>query len=229
MQLDHVSLDHVSLVVSDLERSVAWWQRALGADPGGIGIELVQAPAASSAERVAANDTVGGLHVCLQVPDIEESYLRLLANDVTPSTPPRELIPGVQSLYFRDPDGIQLQLIQSGDRLGLHHVAFNVSDLETTLAWYRSTFGLAPTYRSTAAGAHISEMLQTASSSYSVALVPVGSVLLELMQWDEGPPPESAPTWHLALTGGRALSHHDPDGFLVQVLESQPAASSAQP
>jgi catechol 2,3-dioxygenase-like lactoylglutathione lyase family enzyme len=260
-----MQVDHASLVVSNLERSLEWWERVVGADCGrplavpdlptvaalvalgDAGIRLVEAPAQASAPFALANDRIGAMHVCLGVPDMNKAHGRLQENGVTPSTPPRELVPGVWSLYFRDPDGIQLQLIQAGDRLGLHHVAYNVSDLETTLSWYGSTFGLVATHRSTASGTHIAEMLETANASYSVALLPIGETLLELMHWDTWTPPLARRrtydhgAWHIAVTvddvaatqerlevrvepevrsGRRVLACHDPDGFPVHVLEA---------
>jgi catechol 2,3-dioxygenase-like lactoylglutathione lyase family enzyme len=182
---------HVSLVVSDRERSLEWWERSLGIDPAEAGVALVEGEPC-----VLPNDRVGGMHICLQVPDVDESYRRLLANGVTPSTPPRELIPGVRSLYFREPDGIQLQLIERQGASALHHVAYSVSDLEATIAWY----GLEPSYRASATGPHIQEMLETAAESYDVALLPLGDLHLELMQWEDRTP-SGEPTWQLVLRG----------------------------
>jgi catechol 2,3-dioxygenase-like lactoylglutathione lyase family enzyme len=227
-----MELDHVGLVVSDLDRSLAWWEGAVGAEsPGAAGIELVEAAAAAAGPFALPNDSVGGMHVCLRVCDIGRAHVRLLANDVVPSTPPRELVPGVFSLYFRDPDGIQFQFIEAGEGIALHHFAYNVSDLDATLSWYSATFGLSPTFRSSSVGSHISELLGTVGAAYDVALLPVGDALLELMEWHDGTPPAARPghgspgAWHVALSvsdlqdvpaGG---SCYDPDGFLVQVAQ----------
>jgi catechol 2,3-dioxygenase-like lactoylglutathione lyase family enzyme len=64
------------------------------------------------------NADVGAVHVCFQVDDINAAYEKMTAAGVVFNHPPIELGPhsgelaGYWFVYFRDPDGIQLELFQ---------------------------------------------------------------------------------------------------------------------
>jgi catechol 2,3-dioxygenase-like lactoylglutathione lyase family enzyme len=141
-------LHHIGIPVSDLERSIAWYERVLGlalnkrAQSSGAGVALaVEVPEAQM--NVAflavgdhlllelleythprgrpydlANCDVGAVHVCFEVDDILAAYADLTAAGIAFNHAPIELGPDAGNLegywfaYFRDPDGIQLELFQ---------------------------------------------------------------------------------------------------------------------
>ena len=215
-------MSHVGVVVSDLERSVEWLGRALGGAAGPIvdvpeagartchvslgdaTLEIIQGPAPEDASYARPNDEVGGFHVCVAVPDAHAAVEHLGEIGVATSTPPVEMLPNLWACYFRDPEGIQFQLIQQGEARGLHHFAFNVSDLDASLDWYERMFGLRPVMRSQASGEHISGMFEVSASSYEFALLAIGGIQLELMAWGKGTAPSPSKiiepgAWHIAL------------------------------
>jgi catechol 2,3-dioxygenase-like lactoylglutathione lyase family enzyme len=65
------------------------------------------------------NCDVGAVHVCLEVDDIQRAYRVLAERGVEFSIRPLPLhgpLEGETCCYFRDPDGIQLELWQRADR-----------------------------------------------------------------------------------------------------------------
>ena len=59
---------------------------------------------------------VGAAHICLKTDDINTLYEKLLANNVRVHCPPQNR--GELSLfYFRDPDGIILEVIEGKTRV----------------------------------------------------------------------------------------------------------------
>jgi catechol 2,3-dioxygenase-like lactoylglutathione lyase family enzyme len=60
------------------------------------------------------NCDVGAVHVALEVTDVAAEYERLVAQGVSFNAPPTEIragrLAGCAFAYFRDPDGIQLEL-----------------------------------------------------------------------------------------------------------------------
>lgn len=62
------------------------------------------------------NNDVGAAHVCLVVDDVQAVYERLSGRGVTFNAPPLHLTDGAMAghtiVYLRDPDGIQLELMQ---------------------------------------------------------------------------------------------------------------------
>jgi catechol 2,3-dioxygenase-like lactoylglutathione lyase family enzyme len=141
-------LHHVGIPVSDLDRSIAWYEHVLGlvlnkrAPSSGKELSLaVEVPEAQM--HVAflavgdhlllelleythprgrpydlANCDVGAVHVCFEVDDIRAAYADLTAAGIAFNHPPIELGPDAGDLagywfaYFRDPDGVQLELFQ---------------------------------------------------------------------------------------------------------------------
>lgn len=226
------SLYHIGVAVSDLDRSIAWYGQHLDAPVmtapfapasgiraarlslGNAVIELTHNAHPTSAVT-ARNCDPGASHIAVHVPDVEAAHERLRKGGLSASTPPAELMPGVVACYFRDPDGVQIQLIQLpssvGDKhglrfaAGLHHFAFTASDLERTLGWYERGLGLRASSRATGEGELVSRMFEVPESRYKVALVPLGSTFLEIMEWEEprGKPQRFAldqpGAWHLGV------------------------------
>jgi catechol 2,3-dioxygenase-like lactoylglutathione lyase family enzyme len=224
---------YVEIVVSDLERSIAFQERALGAlrgpaGPGGTVTRvghtrflLVESPCGGR-PRVLRADAPGAYHVCVSVPDVHAAYAQLARAGVGTSAPPAELLPGLWSVYLRDPDGVHYQLLQVAGDTRIHHVARNVADLDRSLAWYEAQLDTRPVYRGSASGAQAASMLEVPDASYDVALLPFGGISLELMQWTS-PPGNDAPRGErdvgamrlgLDLAGTGALA--DPDGLRLE-------------
>jgi catechol 2,3-dioxygenase-like lactoylglutathione lyase family enzyme len=81
-------------------------------------LELLEYKTPEGAPYDRRNCDVGAIHVCFEVGDIEAAYERLLAMGVEFNHPPIRLdasagdLDGYAFAYFRDPDGLQLELFQ---------------------------------------------------------------------------------------------------------------------
>jgi catechol 2,3-dioxygenase-like lactoylglutathione lyase family enzyme len=139
-------MHHVGITVRDLEASLAWYERMFGLRPEfvaeGSGPELsaaVGVPDArlrfaflrfgscvvellhydndreDAADRSSAD--VGSMHVCIDVPDIHQSYEDLRAKGAEFLAPPLHIedgpLEGCWFVYFKDPNGVTLELFQS--------------------------------------------------------------------------------------------------------------------
>lgn len=131
---------HVSFTVSELERSVAFYRR-LGfeeesrvavPEAAGVGgkltmqfmtcpglrLELLSYERGGSG-RAASEGTVGDAHIALQVVDIAAAHAELSAAGVEFASPPRYLEHADASWAFlHDPDGIRVELVAPGERVG---------------------------------------------------------------------------------------------------------------
>jgi catechol 2,3-dioxygenase-like lactoylglutathione lyase family enzyme len=85
---------------------------------GDVKLELLQFDTPESADYSGRTCDVGVLHICFQVDDIEATYQALTAMGVRFNAAPIRLGPENGPLanhafaYFRDPDGIQLELFE---------------------------------------------------------------------------------------------------------------------
>lgn len=121
---------HIGIVVSDLERSTAFY-RALGfetvseipSEDGSRTIRFLQLGAlqleffwyADTPPRSAATDAkqLGFLHLALSVDDIDAALGELMAAGVVPDDVAVQDIPaGFRIAFFNDPDGLQIELTQ---------------------------------------------------------------------------------------------------------------------
>jgi MIP family channel proteins len=184
----------VGLTVSDMERSVAFYEEVLGfektsdtqvAGPayerltgllglrarvvvmrlGDERLELTQflVPRGRAAPADSRSNDAWFQHVAIITNDIEQGYLWLRRHDVQEVSPGPQRLPdwnaragGIKALYFRDPDGHPLEILQfppdkgearwhrPSDRifLGIDHTAIVVADTETSLRFYRDLLGL---------------------------------------------------------------------------------------
>ncbi len=218
----------VGIVVTDPQRAAGWQERLFGAQRaaapahgarmvlGRTALLLVESEQDAEALRRPA-DEVGACHVCVGVPDIREAGERLRSEGLEPSTPPTEIATGLWSLYFRDHDGLQYQLLETGKAASIHHFAYNVSSLDETLEWYARVLGITPTYRSESSGPQVPRMLGAGDSSFQVALLPLDEIQLELMEWQRAGSPAQHPgdrdvgAWQLGDAQSGSLVT-DPDG-----------------
>lgn len=208
-------LDHIGVVVPDPAGAAAWLADALGADVQPLrasdpqpyarialdGGALMLTRPSGPPERAfpLANCDAGAFHICLRTADIDAAYERLTARGARFSTPPERSHAGPVIAYFRDPLGIQFQLIQvdggplaAGPAPGpvdrtigrLHHVGLTLPDLDGATAWFEQVLGLPTMLRTEASGELPSRMLDVPDAAYRAALVQVGEQSLELMEFD---------------------------------------------
>ena len=140
--------DHIGFTVTDLDRSVAFYEMLLGQPPLTRGLanqqsveeivgfapieldvayfaipgtevmlELLEYRTPAGAAGSMETFTVGNAHLCLVVEDIEAEYERLGKEGVafthpTPSDITSGMYAGGRGCYFRDPDGITVELLQ---------------------------------------------------------------------------------------------------------------------
>ena len=129
-------VDHLDLVVSDLERSLDFYNGLLGplgfvrnseiegergervVYIGGTGATSVSLRAAQSEARPPPYDryAVGIHHLCFGAPDretVEEraAWLRERGAEIESGPAEYEYTPGYYAVFFYDPDGIKLEIV----------------------------------------------------------------------------------------------------------------------
>ena len=129
-------LDHLALTVADVERSLEFYRRVLGAQvlhedlwrSGRLPVALLQLgqsrlslhPEARPAQPHARVPTPGSADLCLRFDaPIEEALRQLAAQrvEIVEGPVPRPAADGQlgRSVYFRDPDGNLLELLSTQD------------------------------------------------------------------------------------------------------------------
>ena len=124
-----VSLDHVLIVVKDLERSIRFYEllgfthvetiqrpddRVGVMRLGGVTMELMCLPEGVETHRPPRLLTdLGFRHVGFRVDDVKETYERL-KDEIQFDSPPRFSAgrSGRLTVFFKDPDGVELHLVQ---------------------------------------------------------------------------------------------------------------------
>jgi len=167
------SVDRIVIPVSRLNRAAGFYADALSFAPGDPGvssglvlvlgketIELVQRTGRSIPADSRSND--GWFqHLAIVVSDIDPAYARVLRAGAVPISTGTQQLPawnphagGIRAVYFRDPDGHPLELIQfppgKGEArwqdkerlfLGIDHTAFATAETQRSLAFYRDRLG----------------------------------------------------------------------------------------
>jgi len=167
------SVDRVIIPVSQLDRAVAFYtalsfvancpaiSSGLVLGLGRETIELVPSAGRPIPLGSRSNDR-WFQHLAIVVSDIERAYAIVLQAGAAPISAGPQLLPawnpnagGIRAVYFRDPGGHPLELIQfppgKGDArwqdkdrlfLGIDHSAIAAGDTERSLAFYRDRLGL---------------------------------------------------------------------------------------
>ena len=168
------AVDHIVVPVSRLDRALAFYIVALSfvaGDPeasaglelhlGKEKIELIERAGRPIPADSRSND-LWFQHLAIVVSDIDKAYAAVRRAGAMPISKRPQLLPawnpnagGIRAVYFRDPDGHPLELIQfprdkgeprwqEKDRLflGIDHSAIAVSDTDQSLAFYRDRLGL---------------------------------------------------------------------------------------
>jgi catechol 2,3-dioxygenase-like lactoylglutathione lyase family enzyme len=147
-----VPYDHVHLAVTDPEKAESWYTANLngnvGENPGRVAFEpwtnraplpvqfiFLKAEDAKPSEG-SVIDSVGFL-----VQGLEAKVKALQAVGAT-LRQPVEFAPGLgKHAVVVDPWGAKIELVESRDRPGFHHVTLRVSNPEESISWYLRSFG----------------------------------------------------------------------------------------
>jgi catechol 2,3-dioxygenase-like lactoylglutathione lyase family enzyme len=161
------SIEYVEIAVSDLQRSVGWYEEMLGvrAQPDEGTIRLIDAGGDARPSGWIGDDLQRGVrHIAFKVADVDAHAGRLHRAGVEFTVEPMDATGGVRITFFFDPDGNLVELVQGA--VGYHrawspeivareqatlpgpddpprfdHVAVTVGDLDATLGLYRDTLG----------------------------------------------------------------------------------------
>lgn len=83
---------------------------------GSCVIELLCYDNPRTEENERSNADVGSTHVCIDVPDLQAAYVSLLSKGIEFLAPPLHIedgpLEGCSFVYFRDPDGVTLELFE---------------------------------------------------------------------------------------------------------------------
>ena len=129
-------IEHTTITVSDLERSVKFYTTLLGfvvdhemwipesrlrivfLRLGDTMLELFGVAECHGTMVSDVNEIIGYKHICLQVDSVDEEYERLVAAGVRFRITPVN-VQNVRIAFFQDPDGLDIELIQSLEKVPL--------------------------------------------------------------------------------------------------------------
>jgi catechol 2,3-dioxygenase-like lactoylglutathione lyase family enzyme len=152
-------------------------------------------------------------HIAIVVRDMEQAYQHLRHRWVSQTSPNPQTLPawnpvagGIESFYFKDPDGHNLELIHfptgKGDPkwqrqttsifLGIDHTAIVVANTATSLAFYCDLLGLKLQQKSENSGSEQEELSGISDAKVKIsslkAAAGLGIELLEYIEPDNGRP-----------------------------------------
>jgi len=269
------AVDHIVVPISRLDRALAFYIGALSfvaGDPeasaglelhlGKEKIELIERAGRPIPADSRSND-LWFQHLAIVVSDIDKAYAAVRRAGAMPISKRPQLLPawnpnagGIHAVYFRDPDGHPLELIQfppgkgeprwqEKDRLflGIDHSAIAVSDTDQSLAFYRDrldlriagtsdNWGVEQERLSAVPGAHVRITTLRARSGPGVEL------LHYLMPTDGRPMPADTTAddlWAEKIVMRTALTAHsgewlrDPDRHAVGLIADGREVTAARP
>ena len=121
------ALDHLVLVVDDIDVSTRFWRDVIGAEfehqsgdysqfrIGEVRLGLFQVDAmAATLGREISHPAPGaaGFELGFEVDDVDATYDELVAAGATPITPPDDRPWGQRTAYVADPDGYLIELVR---------------------------------------------------------------------------------------------------------------------
>jgi len=127
-------IDHTTITVSDLARSVDFYTGHLGfvidhemwipesrlkivfLRVGDTVLELFGVPEPSGSAISDVNEVIGYKHICLRVDSVDDEYARLHAVGVPFRIPPTN-VQNVRIAFLKDPDGLDVELIEDLDEV----------------------------------------------------------------------------------------------------------------
>ena len=133
-------MDHLTISVADIDRALIFYRDILGFqvdwDRSGLKIAKVVGLPDANARQIMVRGyglcvelmkyytpegkvrtpnrqcDFGLTHFCLSVRNIDEVYRRLLKDGVEFNCPPQEIRHGVWATYFKDPEGVAIELVE---------------------------------------------------------------------------------------------------------------------
>ena len=69
------------------------------------------------------------------------------------------------------------------DATGVHHVGISVGDLDASLHFYRTVFGLEPDYTADFSGEDLEELVEVSDARISLAMLTLGNTRIELLHY----------------------------------------------
>jgi glyoxylase I family protein len=129
MSISLLSFHHVAIIVSDYERSKAFYTEVLGFSvrgehyreergsfkldligPGGMQLEIFSFPAPPA--RVSRPEACGLRHLAFRVANIDQEVARLRERGVVVESIRTDEYTGQRFTFFSDPDGLPLELYE---------------------------------------------------------------------------------------------------------------------
>ena len=231
-QSEIVEVAEIELAVTDTERSVAFFTRVLDAQLVEIGAD--QARLSFGEEQLLLRERPGAVrpqrssdrsfqHIAIVVTDMDAAFRRLQRAGVQVTSDGPQLLPdwnrdvaGIRAVYFRDPDGNPLELLQfpsdkgeprwqRRDALfaGIDHTAIVVESTARARAFYRDVVGL------TLAG----ESFNHGAEQAALSGVPGARVRVTALRGARGPGVELLEYEHPGVTGRPA----DPPAWTIHL------------
>jgi catechol 2,3-dioxygenase-like lactoylglutathione lyase family enzyme len=119
---------HIHLLCSDLENTIDFFNRVLGAELvarpkfggadgaslnlNGTTINLRVAGEAETVNADAARPVYGYHHICVQVDDVDAAYQELINKNVEFMVTPRNTPDNLRVAFFKGPDDIVIEVLQ---------------------------------------------------------------------------------------------------------------------
>lgn len=127
MNLIFSNLDYVVLIVSDLERSVQFYQDVIGLTLKHQAEEYAQFETGNTRLGLYTRDAMArllreplrspprdapGFEIGFKVEDVDSAYENLVLLGAQPAAPPQTRLWGQRTAYLRDPDNHLIELVQ---------------------------------------------------------------------------------------------------------------------
>lgn len=183
------------------------------------------------------NDLQAGLrHIAFKVNNVDEITVRLKQANVEFTLDPLDAVGGVRIAFFKDPDGVLLEIVQNelqyhvegpaygalpslnpqDDELLFDHVAITVSDLDKALTFYTALLGFGV----------IGQLLFKDERGFTITYLKAGDAVLELFSYAVATQPNPYDR-DLAVRGFKHVSYTTQD--VAKLTRNLSAAGFAFP